>query len=609
MAGVLTSRENAAMDRRRFLRKAGLLGGGVLLGVAGCGPQQATIVPAPAETGDGGTAVRRKPRLTFCGSNRQVSGSCHLLETSAGLFLIDCGLFYADVEDQQKRNEQFPFEPKDIKAVFLTHAHVDHNGRLPLLYKRGFRGPVYCTDATRDINEVMLDMSLGIGEGRDDSPLLYDRSDLDGLLDAVEAVPYNRKLDKNGLTFRLTDAGHILGSAMVEVWADGVKFLFSGDMGPDHTPVLCRPAQHLEADVVLVESTYGLADREQVSYEDFGRQVMKVISASGSVLLPAFVLHKTQMLLYVINRLKDDRVIDRDVPVYADSSTAQKVTRLYSTYREYYGPEARVVEEPFRRWKTLETKVADSLASHGRGPAIYVSSSGMLDHAAAPKHLVQLADDPKNAVFIVGWQAPASLGKRLYDHRDEVPRTEEVPWEDWKAGKLTVEMKKVEVRLRVDKVGGFSSHARGWQIKEWLEGFRRVGAVYVVHGEEANAVGLDGFGQIDPGFLGAALERPAAVGPGPAQQVHLLPLPLRGGRPQGVLDPERPALAVVVDPVDDDRDVPGRDPCRRRLGRAEVVPAAVWGKWDFAGPPAGQRLVDDRQRQQGRRDGQGRQVN
>jgi glyoxylase-like metal-dependent hydrolase (beta-lactamase superfamily II) len=263
----------SAMDRRQFLRQAGPLGGGILLGPAGCGPRQAPARQA-ADGGNSLSKVTRKPRLTFCGATRQVSGSCHLLKTSAGLFLIDCGLFFTDVEDQRARNEQFPFEPKDIKAVFLTHAHVDHNGRLPLLYKRGFRGPVYCTDATRDINEVMLDMSLGIGEGREDIPPLYDRRDLDGLLDAVEAVPYNPKLDRHGLTFRLTDAGHVLGSAMFEVWADGVKFLFSGDTGPDHTPVLCRPTQHREADVILVESTYGFTPREQVNYEDFGRQAM-----------------------------------------------------------------------------------------------------------------------------------------------------------------------------------------------------------------------------------------------------------------------------------------------------------------------------------------------
>src|SRR5262249_4148158 len=187
------------------------------------------------------------------------------------------------------------------------------------------------------------------------------------------------------------------------------------------------------------------------------------VAAGGSVLLPAFVLHKTQMLLYVINRLKDDRIIDRDVPVFADSSTAQKVTRLYESYREYHGPEARAIQGPFRRWKTLETTVARSLEGHSKGPAIYASSSGMLDHAAAPKHLVHLAGDPKSAVFIVGWQAPKSLGKRLYDRRDEVPRTEEVPWEEWNLGKMTVEWKKVEVRLRVDKFAGFSSHARGQQ--------------------------------------------------------------------------------------------------------------------------------------------------
>jgi Cft2 family RNA processing exonuclease len=228
-----------------------------------------------------------------------VSGSCHLLETSSGLFLVDCGLFFDDVKDQNKRNEEFPFEPRDVKAVFLTHAHVDHNGRLPLLFKRGFRGPVYCTDATRDINQVMLEMSLGINEGSEDQVRLYDRDDLAGLLGKVEAVPYNRKLEKHGLTFRLTDAGHILGSAMIEVWVDGVKFLFSGDMGPDHTPVLCRATQHREADVVLVESTYGPVPREEFTFEEFGRQIMKVISGGGSVLLPAFVLHKTQTLLHV----------------------------------------------------------------------------------------------------------------------------------------------------------------------------------------------------------------------------------------------------------------------------------------------------------------------
>jgi metallo-beta-lactamase family protein len=476
------------VDRRTFLHQAGLLGSGLFLTTAGCGRTPAPGVPE--ERDDSPPKAKRQPRLTFCGSTRQVSGSCHLLETSLGLFLIDCGLFYSDVEDHLKRNEEFPFDPKDVKAVFLTHAHVDHNGRLPLLYRRGFRGTVYCTDATRDINEVMLEMSLGIGEASDEAPPLYGRRDLDGLLDLVEAVPYNRKVERHGVAFRLTDAGHILGSAMIEVWTDGVKFLFSGDMGPQDAPVLCRPTQHRQADVVLVESTYGATPRENVSYEQFGRQIMKVVAGGGSVLLPAFVLHKTQLLLYVINRLKDDRIIDRDVPVYADSSTGQKVTRLYRDYREYYDTEASKIKEPFHLWRTIESSSRESLASHGRTPAIYISSSGMLDHATGPKHLYHMANDPRNAVFVVGWQAPKSLGKRLLDRRKEVPRVEEIPWEVWQEGKMQRTMKKATIRLQVEKFGGFSSHARGQQILDWLEGFRRVGTVYVVHGEVHNAVGL-----------------------------------------------------------------------------------------------------------------------
>jgi metallo-beta-lactamase family protein len=459
------------LHRRAFLRHSAALAPGLLLG--GSAAAQA---PKTA----------RRPRLTFYGSTRQVSGSCHLLETSEGLFVVDCGLFISDIDDPDKENRELPFDPREVKALFLTHAHADHNGRLALLTEKGFRGPIYCTDATRDLTQTVLESSAGGPREDDDKEPLYSPASADGMLGQLRAVPYNTRVEKHGLTFRYTDAGHLLGSAMVEVWADGTKILFGGDMGPDHTPVLCKPTQHFGADVVLVESTYGPVPRDVVSFSDFGRRVMKVIQGGGSVLLPAFALHKTQTILYVLNTLQREGVIDKRVRIISDSSTAQKGTELYRRYREYHDAEAKKLKEPFYPDGYREMRSADSLATHGKEPAIYVSTSGMLDHATAPKHLVRMAGDPKNAVFIVGYQAPRSVGAKLAKGDKEI----DVPLEEIGPDGVKRELKKTEIKLQVEKVSGFSSHARGGQILDWLARFQSVGDVYVVHGDGERSTGL-----------------------------------------------------------------------------------------------------------------------
>lgn len=421
------------------------------------------------------------PRLTFYGAARQVSGSCHLLETSFGLYLVDCGSFISDVEDPDKENRELPFDPKEVQAVFLTHAHADHLGRLPLLYKRGFRGMIYCTDATRDITMLALG---GAPFASDDDPL-FSEEDAKGALSLLEAVPYNTIIDADKLRFRFTEAGHMLGSAMVEVWVDNRKILFGGDMGPDHAPILIPPAQHFSADAVLVESTYGPVPRSIIDYHEFGKKIMDVIERGGSVLLPTFAIHKSQILIFTIQRLVQEGVISADVPIYCDSSTVHRGNLIYDTYHEYHNQKAREFRDQhgslFYMGRYREGQVRDFIKAHGGTPSIFISTSGMLAFAASPRHLQVMARDPNNAVFIPGYQAPNTVGRQLLDGEKNV----RLNIDDGNRREVNV-----DIRLQVERVSGFSSHATGEQILEWLSRFEQIGDVYVVHGEERSATGI-----------------------------------------------------------------------------------------------------------------------
>ena len=461
------------MNRRGFL--------GAACGLAGLGvASPALALPR----------LRNYPRLTFYGSTQQVSGSCHILECSKGLFLVDCGLFYPDIPNRDQENREFPFDPKEVKALLLTHAHVDHIGRLPVLVERGFKGKVYCTDATRDLVQAILEMVQNTPGETQVSSELFSKEACAKLLKSIEAISYNTRMEREGLLLRYTDAGHLLGSAMIEVWVDDVKLLFSGDMGPDFAPILCKPTQHFGADAVLVESTYGPTARDTINFDEFGKKIQKVIEGGGSVLLPAFAMHKSQCLIYVLHKLRQDRIIKEDVPIISDSATAQKCTELYQRYKEYHDPDAKKFGTLFYRDKYREMSSKESLKLHDNkdyGPAIFISTSGMLDHATAPKHFIKMAGEEKNAIFLVGYQAPDSVGSRVQKGDKRI----QVPWESEEGGEFKRVMKDVDVKLQVMQQKGFSSHARGQQILEWLGGFKKgVGQVCFVHGDKEKATGM-----------------------------------------------------------------------------------------------------------------------
>jgi metallo-beta-lactamase family protein len=457
------------MQRRDFLKNATLL-----TAAQAIGPAYAAAAP-----------LFEYPRVTFYGATQHVSGSCHLLETSHGLYLIDCGRFTSDIENSEQENREFPFDPKEVRAVFLTHAHADHHGRLPRLVQKGFRGKIYCTDATRDL--TTLNFSSGPKDS-DDREALFSERDAQRTLSLIQAVPYNTQVQCDRMNVRYTDAGHILGSAMIECWVDGRKILFGGDIGPDDAPILHRPAQHFTADALLVESTYGPNRRRVFDPKEFGVRIAQVLQRGGDVLIPTFAVHKSQILIHTLLRLIKLGVLPEDTPIYCDSSTVHQVNRIYDAYRDYHDERTQEFAGQhgslFFLGRYREGKVEEFLQAHGGTPSIFVSTSGMLAFAASPRHLAAMADDPRNALFIPGYQAPNSVGRRLLDGEKEV----ELSLQEFDRGKRRTRQVKVQAELEVDQISGFSSHASGEQILEWVSRFDALGPVFTVHGDRENAI-------------------------------------------------------------------------------------------------------------------------
>lgn len=440
----------------------------------------------------GGTGFCGKfPSIRFLGAAQMIGGSSYLLDTGKSRLLVDCGLFYGAEHDD--RNKKFDFDPSTVDFVLLTHAHIDHSGRIPPLYKNGFKGRTVGTDATKSIMQAMLEMSMGIAKSQ--GKALFDSEDFSKTMNSFMTAQYDQRIDLTpDVAVRFQDAGHILGSSIIEIWVKAtegtIKIVVAADLGSKSTPLLGDPAVISEADYVLVESTYGTTQRGEPNYRDFGKMIYETLNAGGSVLIPAFVLEKTQKVLYVIGQLKREGIIPLSTPVYADSTTGHKITGIYRKYTNYYDQQARSLLSsggPLSFPGLIESSGKEALKTHARKqPAIYVSSSGMLDHAYAPKHLNEMIEDERNMLAIVGWQAPDSVGRKL----EEGAKRISIPIEDFRKGKTEVTYSEKPVKMKVKKFSGFSSHADGCEILEWLSHFPKLKEVFVIHGDKENAVGL-----------------------------------------------------------------------------------------------------------------------
>ncbi|HOQ75280.1 MAG TPA: MBL fold metallo-hydrolase [Thermoclostridium sp.] len=438
-------------------------------------------------------------KIKFLGATTSVTGSCHLITTQGHKFLLDCGMFQGSDEMDRLNYEEFDFNPEEIEFVLLSHAHIDHSGRLPLLVKRGFKGRIYCTDATADLLNIMLRDSAFIQErevewknrknqraGRPLVEPLYTMADTEAALSLVTPVLYDQLIELNGnIKVVFNDAGHILGSAIIEVFIteeDGVsKLVYSGDLGSRNRPILRDPKIIKKADYVIMESTYGnrIHERNSDSIEKLVDIVLKTIRRGGNVIIPSFAVGRTQELIYQFNRFYEEhseiqREL-RDVMVYIDSPMATSATEVFRRNAQVFDEETKEYilrgDHPldFRNLRFTRTVEESVALNTDPQPKIIISSSGMCEAGRIKHHLKHNLWNPRSSIVFVGYQAVGTLGRSIVDGAEAV----------------TIFGEKIHVEAEIYNLEGFSGHADRDGLLEWISGFRNKPAkVFLVHGEE-----------------------------------------------------------------------------------------------------------------------------
>ncbi len=431
-------------------------------------------------------------KLGFLGAAREVTGSCFLVEAAHTRFLVDCGMVQGGRTAAARNHEPFTFDPASLDFVLLSHAHIDHSGLLPKLTRAGFKGPIYATPATGDLLRVMLPDSAHIQESdakRDDrrfrgkivSPPLYTLQDAHECLKQVRSVAYDREFaPRVGVRARFRDAGHILGSAIVEAWVTeygrSTKLVFSGDLGQPGRPILRDPTAIAEADILVIESTYG--DRRHKDFSAIEEEMVGIVEKTlfergGNVIVPAFAVGRTQQVLYHLHRLTREGRL-RPPKVFVDSPMATEATRITREHLELFDEEAKRLAGWHAGGKDIPylhftASVEESMALNRiRSGAIIISASGMCDAGRIRHHLRHNLPRSECSVLLSGFQAQGTLGRRLAEGAERV----RIFGED------------VPVRAAIHSVDGLSAHADQKALLDWAGGFIRAPEqTFVVHGE------------------------------------------------------------------------------------------------------------------------------
>ncbi len=439
--------------------------------------------------------------LEFWGAAGEVTGSCYLLKVGDQRLLVDCGLIQGRPEDEARNRDPFPFDVNTIDAVVLSHAHLDHCGRLPLLAKAGYRGPIYTHPGSRDLCNIMLRDSAHINEmeagwhdhhhysqqqRRKQGEPLYTMHDTESALKLFEPLPYDSKRDiLPGVAVRLRDAGHILGAAIIELWLqhDGEKrkLVFSGDLGHKGAPVMRDPTRVERADLVIMESTYG--DRHHPSWQASWDKVAEILQQAewehSNVLIPSFAVGRSQDMLYAFSRNYEAWKMDR-WQLFFDSPLAIEATTIYHRHLDAYNHEAQQLwrrsDTPFMFPDLQVTRDAEESRAINEihSGALIIAGSGMCEGGRIQHHLKHNVWRNNCHVIIVGFQVEGTLGRRLVDGA----RTIEL-WGD-----------EVEVNATIHNIGGFSAHADQRELCEWYHHIEGTPPLVLTHGEQSARAAL-----------------------------------------------------------------------------------------------------------------------
>jgi metallo-beta-lactamase family protein len=440
-------------------------------------------------------------KIQFIGGARTVTGSQHLLSINGKKILLECGLFQGRRQDTYEKNKNFRFDPKEIDALILSHAHIDHSGNIPNLVKNGFDGPIYATAATVDLCEIMLRDSAYLQQrdvewlnkkkkSQGSVEALYSIEDVERSLNNFVAVDYNTQTEIfPGIISTFQDAGHILGSASIlleveEEKGKKIRFGFSGDIGRHETPIIRDPDYLRDLDVLIMESTYGnrIHTHSDEVEEEVAKVVREVFDRKGKIIIPAFAIGRTQLLVYVLHKLFDQNRIP-EIPIYVDSPLAVNATKVFREHPECFDRETNRIflqsgDDPFGfgRLKYISTVEQSKELNDLIDPMIIISASGMAEGGRILHHLANNIGNPKNLVLFVGYAAEHTLARKIMDGME----------------KVNILGEEHSVRCQIKTMDYFSGHADQNELIDYLllNPAKKLKNIFLVHGEEDQALPL-----------------------------------------------------------------------------------------------------------------------